>query len=307
MQSLITPVHNPVAVEVLQAEIRKACGAFDVEPMARAGVVTGDVTTRRIGFFDTAIVALDARYVQRCARSIRQDPGEHLFLLIQDEGHCRVEQAEKFASLAPGDMFLVDSVRPSSFIYDGARSSQVSIHMPRAEMLHRFGKTCTDGVAISRDDPLWLAMRAVITKMLAEPGAPPQLGEAFLCLMGAYLHGIKTAETPRPAETLLSRALAMIDRFCADPSFGPSKLARRLNVSERMLQRHFQPLGETPGHRLLNRRLELARMRLAAPARTQAEGIAAIAYDAGFNDLSYFYREFRRKYAMTPGAVPRCH
>ncbi|MBD9445492.1 helix-turn-helix domain-containing protein [Rhizobium sp. RHZ01] len=313
MQSLITPVHKPVPVEILQAELRKVCGAFDLEPMGRDGTMAGDVASRRIGYFETAVVGLDARHVSRSTRSIRQDPGEHLFLLIQDEGHCRVEQSEKTATLLPGDMFLVDSVLPSSFVYDGVRSSQVSLHMPRHEMLHRFGKECTGGVAISRDDPLRLAMRAVLTKMLAEPGATTQLGEAFFCLMGAYLQGIRTQEKARPAETLLSRALALIDRHCADPGFGPSELARRLNVSERMLQRHFQTLGETPGHRLLGRRLELARARLGAPQQGQGgQGIAGIAFDAGFNDLSYFYREFRKKYGITPGAVvrspvERCH
>ncbi|MBB3394809.1 MULTISPECIES: helix-turn-helix domain-containing protein [unclassified Rhizobium] len=308
MQSLVTPVHKPVAVEVLQEEIRKVCGAFDVEPMARTNVMAGDVATRRMGLFDTAIVALDARHVQRGMKSIRQDPGEHLFLLIQDEGHCRVEQGERSARLAPGDMFLVDSVRPSSFVYDGERSSQLSVHMPRAEMLHRFGKPCTDGVAISRDDPLWLAMRAVITKMLTEPGASAQLGEAMLSLLGAYLHSTKTAEAAGPSETLLSRALAMIDRHRADPTFGPGELARRLNVSERMLQRHFRLLGETPGHRLLSRRLELAHATLTQPRTTKpADGIAAVAYDAGFNDLSYFYREFRKKYGCAPGVVARRH
>lgn len=28
--------------------------------------------------------------------------------------------------------------------------------------------------------------------------------------------------------------------------------------------------------------------------------VAAIAYEAGFNDLSYFNRAFRRRYGMTP-------
>ena len=38
-----------------------------------------------------------------------------------------------------------------------------------------------------------------------------------------------------------------------------------------------------------------------------AEGVTAVAFDCGFNDLSYFYREFRKKYGTTPGAVARCH
>lgn len=304
MQRLTTPVHQRLAVETLQAEIRKVCGTFDVEPMTRSGTVEGSVAARRIGFFDTAIVGLDARHVQRTARSIRHDPGEYLFLLTQDQGSCRVEQGEHCSVLAPGDMFLVDSARPSSFVYDGQRSTQVAFHLPRDEMRHRIGQGCMNGVPISREDPLWLAMRAVITKLISEPEASSQLNEALLSLLGGYLHCKTKKETARPAETLLSRALAMIDRHCSDPNFSPSELARQLSVSERMLQRHFEPLGETPRHRLLNRRLELARTKLMALAQGKPNrGIATIAYDSGFNDLSYFYREFRKKYAVTPGAA----
>lgn len=308
MQSLMTPGHKPVPVEILEAEIRKVCGSFDLEPMRRTGIINGDLTTRRVGPFDTAIVALDASEVARNTRSIRQDPGEYFFLLVQDAGQCRVEQGDKVAELGPGDMFLVDSVKPSSFVYRGERSNQVSLHIPREEVVHRFGNLCAGGLSILRDDPLWLAMRAVIAKMLLDEGAQVQLGEAFLCLMGAYLHSSRVTGNTSPAETLLSRALAMIDRHRADPGFGPRELASRLNVSERMLQRHFRPLGETPGHRLLNRRLELAHARLCArKAEQPVEGVTAVAFDCGFNDLSYFYREFRKKYGMTPGAVARCH
>ena len=307
MQSLITPGHKPVQVEILEAEIRRVCGSFDLEPMGRSGVVNGDVATRRVGLFDTAIVALDASEVARSPRSIRQDPGEHFFLLVQDAGQCRVEQGDQVAELSVGDMFLVDSVKPSTFLYRGERSNQVSLHLPREEVVHRFGSLCNGGLSISRDDPLWLAMRAVIAKMLAEEGAQAHLGEAFLSLVGAYLHSTRVTGVA-PTETLLSRALAMIDRHRADPTFGPRDLASRLNVSERMLQRHFRSLGETPGHRLLSRRLELAHARLSARKGAQpAEGITAVAFDCGFNDLSYFYREFRKKYGVTPGAVARCH
>ncbi|MBB6486141.1 helix-turn-helix domain-containing protein [Rhizobium lusitanum] len=306
MQSLLTPVHTPVPVEVLEAEIRRICGAFTLEPTLSSGIVAGDVATRRMGLFETAIVGLDAsKHVERGAKAIRQDPGEHFFLLVQDTGQCSVEQNGRVADLEPGDMFLVDSVRPSRFLYRGIRSSQVSIHLPRNEMVHRFGEACTGGVSISRSDPLWLAMRAVLTKMIDSSTAQTQLGEAFLCLLGAYLQSTRGAGA---TETLLSRALALIDRHGVDPAFGPRELASRLNVSERMLQRHFQALGETPGHRLLNRRLEIAYSRLSARSPQAAnDGIAAIAYDAGFNDLSYFYREFRKKYGVTPGAVARCH
>ncbi len=73
------------------------------------------------------------------------------------------------------------------------------------------------------------------------------------------------------------------------------------------MQRHFQPLGETPGHRLLNRRLDLAHRRLTQGQADQSQAVTAIALDCGFNDLSYFHREFRKKFGMTPKTVARRH
>lgn len=305
MQSLVTPVYRPVQAELLEADIRKVCGSFDVEPMRRSGVVNGSVSARRFGPFDTAVVSVDASRIARNARSIRQDPGEYMFLLIQDAGQCRVMQAEHSALLMPGDMFLVDSVKPSTFLYESDNSNQISLHIPRNEAVHRFGGVCTGGLGISREDPLWLAIRAVIAKMLEGGAAQMQLGDSLLSLIGSYIYSVRGQGGANAAETLLSRALATIDRHRADPAFGPQSLASLLNVSERMLQRHFRPLGETPSHRILNRRLELAHARLTAGHARTSESVTAIAFDCGFNDLSYFYREFRKKYDITPGAATR--
>ena len=228
-----------------------------------------------------------------------------MFLLVQDVGHCQVTQGDEAVWLAAGDMFLVDSVKPSTFVYESDHSTQISLHIPRSEAVHRFGKAGTGGLAISREDPLWLAIRAVTAKMLEEAAAQMQLGDALLSLIGAYIFSARGQGGANAAETLLSRALAMIDRHRADPAFGPQSLAFQLNVSERMLQRHFRPLGETPSHRILNRRLELAHGRLTAGRARTSESVTAIAFDCGFNDLSYFYREFRKKYGTTPGAAAR--
>lgn len=115
MQLLTTPGHKPVPVEVLEAEIRQAFGSFNLEPMRRSGVVNGDVTRRRLGSFDMTVLALDAPEVVRSARSIRQNPGEYFFLLVQDAGQCRVNHGDYIAELSPANMFLVDSVKPSTF------------------------------------------------------------------------------------------------------------------------------------------------------------------------------------------------
>ncbi|HRO10893.1 helix-turn-helix domain-containing protein [Amaricoccus sp.] len=309
MRLLTTDAPSPRPVEVLQDELRSVCGLFSIEPRPQArGIVAGNVGRRRFGGVDTAIVSLDAERVVRDARSVRAEPGEHLFLLVQEVGFSRVVQGGAAAELTPGDMYLVDSVLPSEFLYPGS-STQVSLHFPRREMLGRFGGICTGGTMISREDPLLAAMRAVVVKMAVEQAAASvTLGEAFLGLLGAYFHCRQSQMSPRDraASAVLSRALAMIDRRFRDPAFGPAELAERLNVSERTLQRHFQALGETASRRILAVRLKAAHAELVgARAAAGTATVAAIAFGSGFNDLSHFYREFRATYGVPPGAAMR--
>ena len=275
----------------------------------RPGGSHGSVATRMLSRFDTAIVALDAERVRRDARMIRADPGEHLFLLIQDQGHCRIEQGERVADLGPGDMFLADSTCPSEFIYGARGSSRISIHLPRDEGVRRFGTICTGGIGIDRDDPLATAMQAVLWKLMTEDRAvAAPLGEALMGLLGAYFRCVenRTGLAGRPADRLFAAALRAIEEGASHPDFDVDQLAGRLGVSRRTLQRRFEALGETVSARILQARLDLAWARLsAAGPGSRRTSIAAIAYDAGFNDLSYFYRAFRNRFGTAPGTVRR--
>jgi len=127
------------------------------------------------------------------------------------------------------------------------------------------------------------------------------LGEAFLGVLGAYFHCLEAqaSTVERTANAVLSRALALIAR---DPDFGLAALAERLNVSGRTLRRHFRAIGETASRRFLTARLQIARARLIdARAASGAAHVGTLAFESGFNDLSYFYREFRTKYGVPPG------
>ena len=43
--------------------------------------------------------------------------------------------------------------------------------------------------------------------------------------------------------------------------------------------------------------------RLLSDPRRAGEKVASVAFDAGFNDVSYFYRVFRRRYGVLPTDV----
>jgi AraC-like DNA-binding protein len=297
---------SAIPVEELAQKIQSVCGNFSVEPERQhKGYVKGDVKTMTLARFDTAIVSLNANNVSRTRSHIKADPGSHLFLLIQDEGRCTIRQNDCITQLNTGDMFLVDSSRSSEFIYDGNSSRQISIHLPRKEMMHRFGAICTDGHAISSDDPLFLAMRAVLTKIFqSTTSATPQLNDALLSLLGSYFRclELQSSDATRHQNALLSNALTLIDRYALDPAFGPTELAEKLGVNMRALQRQFSLIDETPSKRILNARLNAAHTRLMAEGQT-SDKITTIAYDCGFNDLSYFYRAFKEKFGTPPGEI----
>lgn len=88
---------------------------------------------------------------------------------------------------------------------------------------------------------------------------------------------------------------------------GVCLLAESLGPSRRTLQRQFQRHGDTVSGCILACRLDHARARIVRLSDGQrgAANITMIAYDCGFNDLSYFYRTFRARYGRAPGGLLR--
>jgi AraC-like DNA-binding protein len=79
-------------------------------------------------------------------------------------------------------------------------------------------------------------------------------------------------------------------------------IAARHGVSPRYVQAVFESDGTTFSHFLIGERLARVHRMLCDPLQT-TRSITAIAYAAGFNDLSYFNRSFRRRYGATPSDV----
>jgi AraC-like DNA-binding protein len=78
-----------------------------------------------------------------------------------------------------------------------------------------------------------------------------------------------------------------------------ASVARRASMSPRQVQRLFQQAGSTFSEYVLEQRLLLAHRRLSS-ASAKHDKISTIALDAGFSDLSYFHRSFRKRFGMTP-------
>jgi AraC family transcriptional regulator len=98
-------------------------------------------------------------------------------------------------------------------------------------------------------------------------------------------------------------AIACIESSCRGP-LALADLAARVDLSPFHFLRVFRRVtGTTPHQYLIGARLRLAARMLAHTDRL----VTAIAYDAGFDDLSNFIRTFRRAFGCSPRAFRRCH
>lgn len=87
-----------------------------------------------------------------------------------------------------------------------------------------------------------------------------------------------------------------------DPGLSAAAIAARHGMNPRYVQRLFESEGATFTGYVLAQRLACARRLLSDPVRAGVK-ISTIALDAGFGDLSYFNRTFRRHYGMAPSEL----
>jgi AraC-like DNA-binding protein len=100
----------------------------------------------------------------------------------------------------------------------------------------------------------------------------------------------------------LERIKDDIRTHLSNPALSPSWLASREGISERYLryilaeeQTHYSEL-------VLDMRLAKSFEQLADPC-FRHQTISTVAFNCGFNDLSYFCRVFKRRYACTPSDI----
>jgi AraC-like DNA-binding protein len=128
------------------------------------------------------------------------------------------------------------------------------------------------------------------------------LEEVALSLAGAVAAALADSRRPvrtpsRRDEGRISDALRRIEAQTDEP-LALADLARAAGMSPFHFLRTFQQVaGMTPHQYVLRTRLNRAAVRL----RTSDDPVSAIAFDAGFGDLSTFNRRFRRVMGCSPG------
>jgi AraC-like DNA-binding protein len=210
-------------------------------------------------------------------------------------------------TLRPGSIVLLKLDEPF-FAADGSnRKRFTNVHFPTATLRAMVpGVEAMVGHELESGGALSLAMD-YSDLLLGHPEAVEEAGMAIaahlldLAAIGLGARGEFAAEAQRGGlrAVRLKAVLTILQRRFAEPDFSAQKLATEAGLSERYVNELLYEAGAS-----FTARLNELRIRKAADLLARKPGrISDIAFECGFNDLSYFNRCFRRRFGLTPTAA----
>ena len=285
--------------------VRSIVGRYNPEGI-EPNVFKGRVSIRNLFGFCADLWDHNAHRIDRTRRDVRLDDVEFYHAVFQVVGQSTILQNDEKATLDVGDVALVDSTRPVTFLND-APAQWLSLQLPRRSLISHLGQEPRGGSGGRRGTrPGHLLYQFVLNEFqdgsLATPaGIYMQL--AVYDLIGELFTTSDVIEVSPYTDKQFGRLCAIIkDRF-DDPDLRPCDVAAAAGISLRYLQKLFTERGSTYSHFIESIRLDHASrlLRRRALANTR-QPISEISYASGFNDYNYFSRRFRRRFGYAPSA-----
>lgn len=293
-------------------DLQSICGHFNPVPAERGAPVTGAARGIDVGGMSFAHVSNNLERVHRSMDDIHRDHHEHLFLIVQLEGECGVEQLGRQNRLETGDCILVDSTKPTTFHFGGHFCNHLSMHLPRQTMYSDSRVTFEIARKLASVDPMAVMLHALVAKLMSNQASDAnsaQLRElVFSATRQAFVSDQRSdyGTTTDTAVKRLEIVNMLIDQHLTDSQLGAKWLASRIGVSIRTLQEDFQGIGVTCTTVIRDRRLRLAREQIEQiKDHRSSRTIADVAYSTGFNDISYFNRSFKDLFDCSPRELLR--
>jgi AraC-like DNA-binding protein len=271
---------------------RRADGDF------RGGIVTSD-----LGPLQLAELVSPEGECFRDARSARDAHSELWQIELVTRGRVRAEQGGNTAVLGPGDLVLIDPVRPVRFTTTATTS--VTMLVPRR--LLRLGPDAAvrlAGVRIRGDRGPGALVSALARGMARSlvgfrADEADRSAAAVIELIAVALSAQLDDARPVPDEALRAQIVGFIEARLSNRDLTPAKVAAAHHISVRRLHKLFEDQPLTVAALIRRRRLERCRADLAGSDLT----VAAVAARWGFADPAHFSRLFKATYGYNAAAL----
>jgi AraC-like DNA-binding protein len=241
-------------------------------------------------------------------RDLLADACDDLVLISATRGRIRVTQKDKAIDLTAGQMCLtemnvvgtVDLTESGGFTTTRFPRRLLLQVAPSAEtqLARTLGHDRALGVMIERYSALCSEVAGELDP-LGQKTAAQHLADLVGQLIGTGAEQKDLIEQRDGSIARLELLKAEILRNLDDNNLTIEAMARANGLSSRQAQRLFASAGTTFTEFVLEQRLLLSRqLLLRDPAHLRK--VSDIAFTAGFNDLSYFHRSFKRRFGVTP-------
>ena len=254
---------------------------------------------------------LTASFTSVRRESVRQE-GDLLYLCMTLTGTTVGSQGGREMILSDGDAVLMTNEEANWTMSSPSSVNIAGIRMPRsaiAPLVPRLGSMTMQRIA--RDTSGLRLVRKYLEVVadddaLAAPASQRLIIGHFYDLVALALGARSDAKALAADKTVGAVRLAAIKADIVanldDGNLNATVVATRNRVTPRYLHKLFETDGITYSEFVLGQRLARAYCLLRNPLHSR-RAISTIAFELGFNDLSYFNRTFRRRYNATPSEI----
>jgi AraC-like DNA-binding protein len=241
-----------------------------------------------------------------------QEAGDFLYLCMTLSGTSLASWRAREMVLGDGDAVLMTSEEATWTLSSRSTVSIAGIRLPRSAVAPLVPKL-EDAVMrrIPRDAAGLRLLRRYLEviaddEALAASASQHLVTNHFCDLVALSLGAECAAEARAESRTVGAVRLAAIKADVVanlnDGNLNATTVATRNGVTVRYLHKLFHTEGITYSDFVLGQRLARAYGVLRSPLHSR-RAISSIAFELGFNDLSYFNRTFRRRFNATPSDI----
>lgn len=278
----------------------------EIEPASDVSFYASSLVRRLPGLVLASSANSPARFSRTAPLAARGSDDIELFL--NSKGGA-AWQAGREIVLQGNEAYLMRAGEAGGFASATTRSHCLHLRVPRADlspMVPGLDKMMMQPIPANAGALQYMASYirfALNDQALADPEtarlAANHLRDLFMLTLGATRDAAFIAER----RGLRAARLQAIKSFIADnlgqPWLSVGPVAMRHGVTPRSVQRMFEEEGTTLSEYILERRLDFACRLLADPIHARRT-VLSVALEAGFGDLSYFNRCFRRRFGAPP-------
>lgn len=266
----------------------------------------GALDIRQVGAVGIADITVTAANVTRHASYI-SDGNDAIVAQFWRRGSAFLVQGKNENHVSIAESLTIDNAKPAKFrAEDGSRFWALTIPRDRiaaasSETVSVVGAKLTDRAALRL---IFGYLREIELKSFLDASSAQVYGNHIVDLVALALGGesaiVVEAEGVRAARR--SAILQEIERSSSNPTLSAKRIAAELGITPRYVHLLLEETGRSFRQHLLTKRLEIAEALLREPLRHKSK-ISDIATEAGFADLSYFNRVFRRHFGATPSDI----